>query len=79
MKRAIVAGIVAFGLVLGAAAAKAETRDPKGEDGVSGGQVVADEVGARGGQFIEDEGVRGGQLCSDRGPCGPIFDVIDMD
>ncbi len=52
MTRAIAVGIMAFVLVLGAGAAKANFHDSS-DDGARGGQAVADDDGARGGQFGE--------------------------
>ena len=78
MKKAMVVGLVVFGLALGATAAKAAGRVASDDVGVRRGQAVADDVGARGGRAIEDEvgarggrftsedpGVRGGQVTSD--------------
>ena len=62
MKKAMMVGIVAFGLAFGAGAAKANFHDAT-DDGARGGQVVAEDDGARGGQFtLDDDGARGGQV-----------------
>jgi hypothetical protein len=52
MKKPMVVGIVAFGLLLIAAAAKASFHATM-DDGTRGGQVVATDDGVRGGQFSE--------------------------
>ncbi len=67
MKKAFVVGIAVFGLVIGAAVAKADVTIET-DDGARGGQLL--DEGVPGGQFTDDDGAKGGQNIDDDGARG---------